>query len=1152
MGWDNPAIPWRELERRLSGRPDPSNAGPGAYDLNGKPRPPDGGDSPAWSRKREHYEPSDEFSQRSERRPNSIPYAELHAHSSFSFLDGASSPEELAEEAARLGLTALTLTDHDGMYGVVRFAEAAEALGLATGFGAELSLDVALPATKAELLIAARVGVPDPPGQHLLTLARDPDGYANLCRAISTAQLRGGAKGRPVYDIDELSDAADGHWLVLTGCRKGAVRAALESTGVDGARLALDELVARFGSDNVAVELTHELDPRTDERFDALAMIAAERRLPLVATTAAHYHAPPRRLLATALAAVRARSSLDDIDGWLPAWAGQHLRSGEEMAARFARWPGAVENSVRLATEIAFPLKLIAPDLPPFPVPPGHDEMSYLRDLTYRGAAKRFGGKPHEQRARDMLEHELAIIEELHFPGYFLVVWDIVRFCREQGILCQGRGSAANSAVCYALEVTAVDAVYYELMFERFLAPERGEPPDIDIDIESDRREEVIQYVYELHGREHAAQVANVITYRPKSAVRDIARALGYSPGQQDAWSKEIERGYYWSTDREADGVTTEEELVNVPAKVVELSAELQNSPRHLGIHSGGMVMCDRPVIEVCPVEWGRMPGRTVLQWDKDDCAEIGLVKFDLLGLGMLSAIQYSFELISRHHGITYDLDSIPKERPCVYDMLCAADTIGVFQVESRAQMATLPRLRPRNFYDLAIEVALIRPGPIQGNSVHPYIRRKQGLENVTYPHPRLEAPLKRTLGIPLFQEQLMQLAVAVADFSPAEADRLRRAMGSKRSRDKIDALRIRLYDGMASNGITGAVADEIYERIKAFAAFGFAESHSISFALLVYASSWLKRHHPAAFCAALLNAQPMGFYSPQSLVHDARRHGIAIRKPSLALSLAGASLEPDDAPAADGKPATGLSQCPCLEAPQPAVRLGLSSVRSIGTELAEAIVAEREAHGAFTSMADLARRVGMSADQVEALATADAFVDFDVSRREALWSAGAAATARPGQLDVEIFSELPPVGLPVMTEPEQLIADMWSTGITTEIYPTALIRPRLTSLGVITHDGLCALPDHTRVTIGGVVTHRQRPATARGVTFLNIEDETGLTNVIVDEVVWQRYRRVARESGGLLIRGMLEHSRDGVINVLAERIDKLHLGLRTVSRDFR
>jgi error-prone DNA polymerase len=1167
MGWQNPPIPWRELERRLSGRPahDPHSANHNSTNPNSDSIIGDGGDSPAWSRKRPAYEPAPHPP---EQRPSpTTPYAELHTHSSFSFLDGASSPEELAEEAVRLGLEALTLTDHDGMYGIVRFAGAAEALGLPTGFGAELSLDVPAATTQAQRGVAARVGVPDPPGSHLLVLARDPDGYASLSRAIGTAQLRGGAKGRPVYDLDELTDAADGRWLVLTGCRKGQLRQALEAGGhrnLDPARRALAELVARFGRDNVAVELTHELDPLADERYDALAMLAEEQRLPLVATTAAHYHSPPRRPLAEAMAAVRARSSLDDLDGWLPAWSGQHLRDGSEMAQRFGRWPGAVENAARLGKEIAFPLKLIAPDLPPFPVPPGHDEMSYLRELTKIGAAQRFAGKEHEQRAQVQLEHELTIIEELHFPGYFLVVWDIVRFCRESGILCQGRGSAANSAVCYALGVTAVDPIYYNLMFERFLAPERGEPPDIDIDIESDRREEAIQYVYGLHGREHAAQVANVITYRPKSSIRDVARALGYSPGQQDAWSKEIERGYYWSSDRDRDGRTTEDDLIDVPPLVVTLAAELQNAPRHLGIHSGGMVMCDRPVIEVCPVEWGRLegtlasgargPNRTVLQWDKDDCAEIGLVKFDLLGLGMLSALQYSFELITEHHGITYDLDSIPKEQACVYDMLCEADTVGVFQVESRAQMGTLPRLRPRNFYDLAIEVALIRPGPIQGDSVHPYIRRRHGLEPITYPHPRLEGPLERTLGIPLFQEQLMQLAVAVADFTPSEADQLRRAMGSKRSRDKIETLQQRLFEGMANNGITGPTAEQIVEKIKAFAAFGFAESHSISFALLVYASSWLKRHYPAAFCAALLNAQPMGFYSPQSLVHDAKRHGVEVRKPDLTVSLAGTSLEPPDCATSCGPGPQEVAQssgCGCLDVQQPAVRLGLGSVRTIGTDLAERIVADRDENGRFTSMADLARRVGLSTDQVEALATAGAFDCFGTSRREALWAAGAAATARPGQLDVVTYDESRTPPIPAMTEPEQLIADMWATGITTDQYPTALIRPRLHALGVVTATGLKTIQDRTRVTVGGVVTHRQRPATARGVTFLNLEDETGMVNVIIDEVVWDRHRRVAREAGGLLIRGMLERT-DGVINVLAERIDKLHLGLRTSSRDFR
>jgi error-prone DNA polymerase len=1128
MGWQNPPMPWRELERRLSGRPAPATP-------ETKPATPaevegDGGDSVAWSRHRPAYTPKPLI------RPTAaVPYAELHVHSSFSHLDGASLPEELVEQAVEFGLTGLALTDHNGMYGVPRFADAAQGFGLPTMYGAELSLDIPVPTTTAERSTSARAGAPDPPGRHLLVLARDPAGYASLCRAISMAQRRGGAKGRPVYDLDELTELADGHWLVLTGCRKGSVRLAMESSelgcfALDPARRALDELVARFGRDNVVVELSYARDPLADERYDALALLAGEQRLPIVATTAAHYHGPARRPLATAMAAVRARRSLAELDGWLPAWADQQLRTGAEMTQRFARWPGAVEAAARLGGELAFSIRLIAPDLPPFPVPTGHTEMTYLRDLTMKGAAKRYGPRrPDSEKAYLQIEHELVVIEELNFPGYFLVVWDIVRFARDSGILCQGRGSAACSAVCYALEITAVDAVLYGLLFERFLAAARNEPPDIDVDIESGRREEVIQYVYNLHGRDHAAQVANVITYRPRSALRDVAKALGYSTGQQDAWSKQIEHGF--------DAATLE----GVPPKVLQLAEELRNTPRHLGIHSGGMVICDRPIIEVCPVEWGRMPNRTVLQWDKDDCAAIGLVKFDLLGLGMLSALRYSFELIADWHGVTYDLDSIPKESACVYDMVCKADTVGVFQIESRAQMATLPRLRPRNFYDLAVEVALIRPGPIQGDSVHPYIRRRHGREPVTYPHPILEDALKRTLGIPLFQEQLMQVAVAAANFTPSEADQLRRAMGAKRSDARIDALRQRLYDGMTDNGIIGPAADEIVDKIKAFAAFGFAESHAISFALLVYASSWLKLHYPAAFCAALINAQPMGFYSPQSLVADARRHGVETRGPDINISSAAATLETGE----------GRSQCPCLDAPQPAVRLGLSSVRTIGDDLAKQIIGVRDASGPFTSMADLSHRVGCTTAQVEALATAGAFDGFGVPRRDALWAAGAAAAVRPGQFDIATVDELATPDLPAMTEPEQLIADLWATGVTAQTYPTALVRDRLDSLGVVTAAGLRLLTDHTRVTVGGVVTHRQRPATARGVTFVNLEDETGMINVICSLQIWTKYRKVARGSAALLIRGMLQHS-EGVVNVMAERIAPLSLGVRPSARNFR
>jgi len=1139
MGWNNEPIPWRELERRLSGRP----GAPG----------PEVGEYPA-SHKRPKLEPTPV-------KPIEgpiVPYAELHAHSSFSFLDGASEPKYMVEEAKRLGLDALTLIDHDGMYGVVRFAEAAEAYGVPTVFGAELSLDVPVPSTQAERMVAARVGQPDPPGRHLLVLARGAEGYAKLSTAISAAHRRGGSKGRPVYDVDELTNTADNTWLVLTGCRKGPVRAALEAGkygtfALDPARLALAELIDRFGRGNVAVELTYAREPLAFERYEALAQLATEAGLPIVATTGAHYDAPPRRELATTVAAVRARSSLDEMDGWLPAWADQHLRSGTEMAQRFRRWPSAVENAALLGKDLQFELRLIAPQLPPFPLEPGYPtEMSYLRKLAHDGAAKRFRGKKHEQEAYQKIDDELKIIEKLNFPGYFLVVHEIAKYCHDKGILCQGRGSAANSAVCYALEVTAVDAVASKLMFERFLAPERSnEPPDIDIDIESDRREEVIQHVYQKYGRDNAAQVANVITYRPKSAIRDVAKALGYSAGQQDAWSKEFEQGYYWSE-------VGDDVQIDIPPKVVELARKLEGKPRHLGIHSGGMVICDRPIVEVCPVEWGRLhartasgarkPLRTVLQWDKDDCARMGLVKFDLLGLGMLSALHYCFELIESWHGKEYDLDSIPKDEKCVYEMLHKADAIGVFQVESRAQLATLPRLKPGNLYELAIEVALIRPGPIQGDSVHPYIRRKRagktGDEDDLYAHPMLKDPLKRTLGIPLFQEQLMEIAIKVANFSADEADQLRRAMGSKRGVEEISTLRERLYAGMAANGITGKLADEIYDKIQAFSSFGFAESHAISFALLVYASAWLKRHYPAAFCAALLNAQPMGFYSPQSLVHDAKRHGINTRRPDLNISAAKASLEKDGTP-------RQCERCPDHSRPQPAVRQGLAGVRTIGNDLAEAIVAEREKNGAFTSMADLSRRVGLSADQVEALATAGAFDSFGGTRRDALWGAGAAATARPGQLELTTFDESATPDLPIMTEPEELLADMWATSVTPDQYPTALIRDRLDGLGIIPAAGLGDLKDHSWVTVGGVVTHRQRPSTAHGVTFINLEDETGMVNIVCHATTWDRHRRVARQAGGLVIRGRIERT-DGVINVVAHHIAQLPLGLHTKSRDFR
>ena len=1097
MGWSDGPPSWAEMERVLDGKPRHAGA------------PPVLGDDAPLSPKRTSYRPPP-----GDRTPRSstaraVAYAELHAHSAFSFLDGASTPEELAEEAARLDLRALALTDHDGLYGAVRFAEAAAELGIRTVFGAELSLGP-----------AARTEAPDPPGPHLLVLARGPEGYRRLSRQLAAAHLAGGEKGKPRYDLDALTEAAGGHWHILTGCRKGHVRQALSGGGLDAAARALADLVDRFGAPRVSVELTRHGHPLDDERNAMLAGLASRFGVGVVATTGAHFAHPSRGRLAMAMGAIRARRSLDTAAGWLAPLGGAHLRSGEEMARLFAQRPDAVAAAAELGERCAFELALIAPQLPPFDVPDGHTEDSWLRQLTMTGARGRYGPPGDSPRAYAQIEHELKVIARLKFPGYFLVVHDITRFCRRNNILCQGRGSAANSAVCYALGVTAVDPVANDLLFERFLSPARDGPPDIDMDIESDQREKVIQYVYDTYGRDYAAQVANVITYRGRIAVRDMARALGFSQGQQDAWSKQISR---WN------GLADSPEVEDIPEQVLDLANQIRNLPRHMGIHSGGMVICDRPIADVCPVEWARMENRSVLQWDKDDCAAIGLVKFDLLGLGMLSALHYVIDLVAEHKEIDVDLARLDLSEPAVYEMLARADSVGVFQVESRAQMATLPRLRPRIFYDLVVEVALIRPGPIQGGSVHPYIRRRNGIDPVVYDHPAMQSALRKTLGVPLFQEQLMQLAVDCAGFSAAEADQLRRAMGSKRSTERMRRLRDRFYDGMRTlHGAPDEVIDRIYEKLAAFANFGFPESHALSFASLVFYSAWFKLHHPAAFCAALLRAQPMGFYSPQSLVADARRHGVPVHGPDVNASLAHATLEN-----------AGTE-----------VRLGLGAVRHIGNDLAERLAGERKANGPYESLLDVTTRLQLSVPQAEALATAGALGCFGMSRREALWAAGAAATQRPDRLPgVGSSSHIPE--LPGMSELELAAADVWATGISPDSYPTQFLRADLDAMGVLPAGKLLSVRDGDRVLVAGAVTHRQRPGTARGVTFLNLEDETGMVNVLCTPGVWARHRKLAQTSSALLVRGQLQNA-SGAVTVVADRLGRIALATGSTSRDFR
>jgi error-prone DNA polymerase len=1120
MGFNNPPITWRELERTLSASTKaaavietPTSRKRGPYQVPVVQRPAD-----------------------------AVPYAELHAHSSFSFLDGASGPAELAVEAERLGLHSLAITDHDGLYGIVRFAEAAEQLAVRTVFGAELSLELPEPQT----------GQPDPVGSHLLVLAAGEEGYHRLAQAITEAQLAGGQKGRPVYDLERLAELGAGHWVILTGCRKGSVRQTLATEGHAGARRELADLMHHFGADQVFVELTDHGYPTDSATNDALAELAAETGLPTLATGNVHYATPAQHRLAQSVAAIRAGRSLDALDGWLPATGNAFLHSGAEMTARFARYPGAVARTVPLAEELAFSLRRAKPALPKQEVPTGHTSMSWLRHLVWKAVPQRYPNLTADERAR--IERELSVIEAKDFPGYFLIVHDIVAEARRRGILCQGRGSAANSAVCYLLNITAVDSIAYGLPFERFLSALRDEEPDIDVDFDSDRREEIIQWVFNRYGRTRAAQVCNVIQYRPRNAIRDLSRALGYSPGQADAYARQVER---W-------GSVVAAEAGELPPLLVELATQLLKAPRHLGIHSGGMVLTERPVGEVVPIECARMDDRTVIQWDKDDAAWMGLVKFDLLGLGILAALQHSFDLIAAATGEVWELATLPKEEPEVYDMLCRADSIGVFQVESRAQMGLLPRLQPRRFYDLVIQIALIRPGPIQGGAVHPFVRRKLGREPVTYAHPKLEPVLARTLGIPVFQEQLMQMAMAVGECSGEDADLLRRAMGSKRGVERIESLKAKLYEGMARNGLTGEAADQIYAQIQAFANFGFAESHSLSFALLVYASSWLKLHYPAAFLAGLLRAQPMGFYSPATLVADARRHGVEVRPPDLHHSAVDPTLEPlvsETLPKQAVAPEPSGATAPFGSVWEGgavhrrdggfAVRLGLGGVRGIGREVAGRIVAERERGGDYASLEDLVRRTGVETEQLEALATANAFASLGLSRREALWRAGRAAQDRPDSLPGTLTEVQTPL-FEDLTPTEALAEELWATGVSTGEHPIGQLRAELTARGVLRSDELRHAEADSRVRVGGLVTHRQRPSTASGITFLSLEDEAGLMNVVCSMGVWQRYRQVARNSAAVIVRGRLERSVEGVSNVLADQIEALPILVPHRSRDFR
>ncbi|GAB3053595.1 error-prone DNA polymerase [Sediminivirga luteola] len=1124
-GWFNPRITWAELEGRLSAdsaealppeartgeplahRRRPSREGRKARQ-DRKPQPE--GTTPGTGMVSGEASPRRKAPAGKAQGTRSARYAELHAHSNFSFLHGASSPEQLVKEAIDRGLSALALTDHDGFYGAARFARAAEGTGLATVFGASLPL----------------------PEGRLPLLCAGVEGYRRLSSAITRAQMAGSKDGIRC-EAEDLAAQSGGHWQVLTGGRDGPLHAHLGDD--DGGLGYLRQLRDLFGPGHVEVELVRHGLPDDDERIRHLSTLAERAGLPVVAANAVRYAVPAQMRLAQAVEAVSRRSSMEQIAGELPAATQAMLRGPEEMTVLFAEHPGAVARAVQLGDELSFQLSLAEPRLPEPPVE-GQDHAKVLREYAIAGTLERYGPRATERvkGAWAQVERELDAVESMGFCGYFLIVHDIARFCREANIFCQGRGSAAGSALCYVLGITAVDSVAEGLLFERFLAPERDGYPDIDLDIESARREEVIQYVYRHYGRDRAAQVANVISYRGRSAVRDMARALGYAPGQQDAWAKQVER---WGELPETAGEGED----GIPGQVLELASQMLKAPRHLGIHSGGMVLCDRPVSEVVPVEWGRMENRSVVQWDKDDCADMKLVKFDLLGLGMLGALHEMVDLVRQRHGLAVERSLLNRSDPRVYEMLCRGDAVGVFQVESRAQLATLPRLAPTNIYELAIQVAIIRPGPIQGGSVHPYIRRKQEKEEVTYPHEMFKPVLKRTLGVPLFQEQLMQLAMVAADFTGGDADELRRAMSAKRSLERMQGLKERFFAGTDKKGIDRSTAEAIYAKIEAFANYGFPESHAISFAALVFDSAWFKCYFPAAFCVGLLRHQPMGFYSPQSLIADARRHGVEIRGVDINASEVQACLEGDP---------PQLSGFPREPVEADAIRLGLGSIRGLGTQAAELVVAARDREGAFSSVADLCHRVELSQGALEALAAAGAFDSLGISRREALWTAGALAGAGPQTLPgVDPGSAAP--RLPEAGDFEQTLGELWATGTTAEDYPTVHLRDELTSRGI---SGIDALKDHpggTRVSVAGLVTHRQRPATATGITFMNLEDEYGMLNVVCTAGLWKRYRQTALRANAIIVHGVLQ--REGpVISVRAERLEALPTSLSTRSRDFQ
>ena len=1027
-------------------------------------------------------------------------YVPLWCKSNFSFLEGASHPDELVEEAHRLGMPALALTDRDGVYGIVRAHVKAREVGL-------------------KLIVGSQVSVTD--GSTIVLLAQDRDGYANLCRLLTTGRLRS-EKGESAVSWEEVCRHAAG-LIALWGGEQSLIVGAAEPDDVAG------NLRDAFGDRLYGMLTRHRREEEVAQEA-RLRECAKRYGFPLVAANEVLYHTPARRPLQDILTAIRHGVPVASCGRKLKPNAEHDLKAPYAFARLFADDPAAFERTLEIAERCNFSLKGIRYRYRSEHLPGGTTSAERLRRQTFNGAQWRYGNEI-PNNVVGQLEKELEIIEALDYPGYFLTMWEIVEFCHANGILCQGRGSAANSAVCYCLGVTAVDPVRMGLLFERFISKERAEPPDIDLDIQHDRREEVIQHVYEKYGRDHAAMVANVVRYRSRSALRDVGKALGLSETGLDRAAKFLSS--YENVQPEMLEQLGIDPSQGLHGHLLELTNEILDFPRHLSIHPGGFLLGHEPVHDLVPIENGTMPERTVIQWDKEDIEELGLFKVDLLGLGGLTQLDLCFKLLRGHRGVELSMAAIPPEDEATFDMICRSDTVGVFQIESRAQMAMLPRLRPRNFYDLVIEISIVRPGPITGGMVHPYLRRRQGKEPVEYPHPSLQPVLEKTLGVPLFQEQVMRLAVVAADYTPGEADQLRRDMAAWHRTGRMERHRERLITRMQAKGIAPEFAERVFEQIRGFGEYGFPESHAASFALIAYATAWLKCHYPAEFACSLLNAQPMGFYAPATIVEDTKRHRVVVNPIDVQSSSWQCTLEL------------------CAQSNGGfAVRMGLRYVKGLGEGDSELLdQARRETP--FASLEDFVRRSGLDEAALSGLAEAGAFDSLGVDRRAALWDVRRLAQVRNQSLQLPAREAKP--AFDPLSAFEEVGWDYRRTSHSARRHPLEPFRAMLAAHGLPDARAIAAGENGAKVRYAGLVICRQRPGTAGGVVFMTLEDETGFVNVVVWESVFQRYAVLAKTVSFLGITGTLQVE-DNVVHLIAEELWEPRVKLKpaaATSRDF-